>query len=46
VPSPDFADQTITRLGLTGQRLETAGRSRRPATCGSTRPPASPVRFA
>jgi RNA polymerase sigma factor (sigma-70 family) len=28
VPSPDFADQTITRLGLTGQRLETAAATR------------------
>src|ERR1700678_2197127 len=28
VPSPDFADQTITRLGLTGQRLETAEATR------------------
>jgi RNA polymerase sigma factor (sigma-70 family) len=27
-PSPDFADQTITRLGLTGQRLETAAATR------------------
>ena len=28
VPSPDFADHTITRLGLTGQRLETAAATR------------------
>src|ERR1700733_1064886 len=27
-PSPDFADQTITRLGLTGQRRETAAATR------------------